>query len=99
MLPPCAYEHANTLVSLRRDSRKLKKLREKLFILWGNLEELKSEGTILPLAPKDSKFLSNKPFQCCIEEYGYFDPRVHKSEDECQRLHRMAGTTIMEDTS
>ncbi|KAL4909280.1 hypothetical protein BDW74DRAFT_79615 [Aspergillus multicolor] len=52
---------------LRQDSRKLEQLREKLFLLWGELEESKSK-TI-----KDSKSLkpaSSTPFNCCIIEYG-----------------------------
>ena len=84
-----------TNCSLRNDKRALNELRERLFILWGNLEELKSVGRILPLPVDNSKILHNKPFDCCIEEYGYFDPKVHGVESNSQRLYRMAGTTIM----
>lgn len=68
----------------------LRQLREKLFILWGNLEE-KSDGDAL----------SNKPFQCLLEEYGIEkdsdDPSWHdglESRERWQRMYRMVGTTI-----
>ena len=68
----------------------LRQLKEKLFILWGNLEE-KGEGDVL----------SNKPFQCLIEEYGIEkdsdDPNWQDGLDSCQRwqrMYRMVGTTI-----
>jgi protection of telomeres protein 1 len=82
--------------SLRKDKRALEELREKLFLLWGNLEELKLVQVPLPLGPADSKKLSNRPFECCIQEYGYFNPHVHEEESNCQRLYRMCGTTIVE---
>ena len=45
--------------NLRHDVRLLTQLREKLCILWGNLEE-RGEG----------EAVSNKPFECCVWEYG-----------------------------
>ncbi|PYH44006.1 telomere-binding alpha subunit central domain protein [Aspergillus saccharolyticus JOP 1030-1] len=59
-------------VDLRKDSVVLGNLREKLFHLWGNLEELKREaknegadGILQGLGA-----LSQQPFNCCIKEYG-----------------------------
>ncbi|RMZ71095.1 telomere-binding alpha subunit central domain-containing [Pyrenophora seminiperda CCB06] len=75
----------------------LQQLEETLFILWGNLMELKIElrnrGSDLPLPPGDNR-LQNKPFDACIEEYG---AEVAPSEDTpfgYQRMHRLAQTTI-----
>lgn len=59
----------------------LNKLREKLSILWGNLEERKSEATsagqpyppnVMKKGPSSASDpeLSNIPFDCCIKEYG-----------------------------
>ncbi|KAF2205657.1 hypothetical protein GQ43DRAFT_361865 [Delitschia confertaspora ATCC 74209] len=80
---------------LRVDKRALEDLREKLFFLWGNLEELKCINLLLPLPPYSQR-LSNRPFDCCIEEYGYIDPQIYGEETNCQRIYRMCGTTIME---
>ena len=66
--------------NLRRDTRTLTKLREKLFLLWGNLEDVKA-GT--------ETELSSIPFETCIYEYGIF------ADGKWQRLHSMFGTTIM----
>jgi protection-of-telomeres protein 1 len=74
-------------------------MEEKLFILWGNLLELKTElrarESDMPLPPGDNR-LQNKPFDACIEEYGH---EVHVSEKHpagYQRMHRMAQTRIMD---
>lgn len=58
-------------LSLRRNGQALEELREKLFILWGDLEERKrkaiAEGE--PNSqPLDS--VSSIPFVCCVKEYG-----------------------------
>ncbi|KAK4984578.1 hypothetical protein LTR66_008448 [Elasticomyces elasticus] len=61
----------------------LAKLREKLFVLWGDLEErrrTKAAGT----APA---------FDCCLFECGV--PRTEENGGGWCRLHRMFGTTIM----
>ncbi|KAF2646122.1 hypothetical protein P280DRAFT_512323 [Massarina eburnea CBS 473.64] len=61
---------------LKRDPVTLKKLEEKLFVLWGNLWERKvalwKEDRIkLPLTLDDPRLqLQNRPFECCIEEFG-----------------------------
>ncbi|KAF1921424.1 hypothetical protein BDU57DRAFT_49047 [Ampelomyces quisqualis] len=74
------------------------KLEEKLFILWGNLLELKTElrmiGSDMPLPTGDNRLI-NKPFDACIEEYGH---EVRVTEDNPSgylRLHRLAETRIM----
>jgi len=72
-----------TARSLRRDPTALNNLRERLFILWGNLEELKSAGKLTPETPP-----SSIPFECCIKEYGV------QQNDKWLRLHRMFMTVI-----
>ncbi|CAO2655333.1 Nn.00g103970.m01.CDS01 [Neocucurbitaria sp. VM-36] len=84
-------------VDLKNNSRVLKELEERLFILWGNLLELKTElrdqGSDLPLPPGDNR-LQNKPFDCCIEEYGHEVPITDANPDGYQRMHRLAQTFI-----
>ncbi|KAI7500267.1 hypothetical protein KC367_g3785 [Hortaea werneckii] len=73
---------------LRSAPQLLAKLRERLCILWGNLEE---KGPDEPI--------SNRPFECCVLEYG----QEMDDEDEekalvpmgWKRLHRLVGTTIL----
>lgn len=66
--------------------------------MWGNLEELKGElrarGTDLPLPPGDNR-LDNKPFDCCIEEYGHEVPVTEEHPTGYQRLHGLCFTKIM----
>ncbi|KAK3994679.1 hypothetical protein QBC44DRAFT_321766 [Cladorrhinum sp. PSN332] len=90
---------------LRKRPRVLAKLREKLAVLWGNLEDVNAEPEILQrdksaakpnkgrglLVPKPTltssgaemegnagaaKELDNKPFMCCIQQYGSKDPQT-----------------------
>ena len=63
--------------SLRRSSTALGKLREKLFLLWGDLEERKArKSTTLQqingnvCSPKKEITAQSRPFQCCLKEYG-----------------------------
>lgn len=70
------------LISLRKNAKTLQQLREKLFTLWGNLEEVKlglnqgvEEGTTAH---------SCKPFNCRIKEYG-----VHTADEDCGKLGRL----------
>ncbi|KAI6869139.1 hypothetical protein D0864_14401 [Hortaea werneckii] len=73
---------------LRKAPQLLAKLRERLCILWGNLEE---KGPDEPI--------SNRPFECCVQEYG----QEMDEEDEekalvpmgWKRLYRLSGTTIL----
>ncbi|KAE9983550.1 hypothetical protein BLS_004132 [Venturia inaequalis] len=53
-------------VDLRKNRHILKLLKEKLFTLWGNLEELRSAGDMEAVP-------SNTPFDCCIQEFGVQD--------------------------
>lgn len=75
---------------LRHNPELLRKLREKLFILWGNLEEVGSG---------DSEEVSNRPFECCIEEYGVeLDDEVSSNNvlsRGWQRMYSMFGATIL----
>ncbi|KAH7377799.1 hypothetical protein BKA66DRAFT_495872 [Pyrenochaeta sp. MPI-SDFR-AT-0127] len=85
-------------VDLEKNPRILKQLEERLFILWGNMLELKTElrdrDSDLPLPPGDNR-LQNKPFDCCIEEYGYEVPITKANPAGYQRMHRLAQTFIM----
>ncbi|KAG9197590.1 hypothetical protein G6514_001253 [Epicoccum nigrum] len=82
---------------LRTEPSVLAQLKEKLFILWGNLAELKGElrarNEDLPLPPGDNR-LDNKPFDCIIEEYGLKVP-VTEHPAGYQRLHKLAFTKIL----
>ncbi|KAF2138803.1 uncharacterized protein K452DRAFT_255690 [Aplosporella prunicola CBS 121167] len=83
---------------LRQDRDTLSELREKLFIMWGNLEELKSahEYTLDSTAPAP-KPLSNSPFECCVHEYGVEAPDGDDRDPiaRWKRVFSMFGTTIM----
>ncbi|KAK4505694.1 hypothetical protein PRZ48_003659 [Zasmidium cellare] len=73
-------------MDLRAEPRLLAKLREKMFVLWGNLEENGGEG------------LSNLPFECCIQEYGVEmdeDDTAKKETLGWQRMYSMFGVTIL----
>ena len=65
---------------LRKDSNSLAQLREKLFILWGNLEDVK--------AGREMK-LSSRPFETCVREYGLRDSNGWRI------MRSMFGTTII----
>ena len=73
---------------LRSNPQLLAKLREKLCILWGDLEEKDD------LAP-----LSNRSFECCVMEYGVEmddgDPEKKLVPFGYKKLFRMFGTTIL----
>ncbi|KMQ41843.1 hypothetical protein A7C99_4260 [Trichophyton rubrum] len=56
-------------VNLRDNSDALVNLREKLFVLWGDLEERKSADIDAFYSGK-ADTVSTKPFTCCIKEYG-----------------------------
>ncbi|KAL8918368.1 MAG: hypothetical protein Q9208_007387 [Pyrenodesmia sp. 3 TL-2023] len=51
--------------NLRRRSQALAALRERLFLLWGDLEERKGRD-----AAEKRAEASSMPFECCIKEYG-----------------------------
>ncbi|PTU24890.1 hypothetical protein P175DRAFT_055008 [Aspergillus ochraceoroseus IBT 24754] len=57
--------------NLRAHPSKLAALKEKLFLLWGNLQERKTKAIEDPTGcPLDSGSVSSLPFTCCIKEYG-----------------------------
>lgn len=68
---------------LRKDDQTLAKLREKMFIVWGELEEQFAAGLGRGQVSK------GPAFECCIMEYG-----VKRAEGSYERVHRMWGTTI-----
>jgi len=68
---------------LRTRPQLLAQLKEKLFILWGDLEERRAAGDM------DLASSSSSPFKCCIMEYGV------ETEDGWQGMHKLFQTTIM----
>ncbi|KAK3708552.1 hypothetical protein LTR37_011447 [Vermiconidia calcicola] len=78
----------NDPADLREDRTLLARLREKMFTLWGNLAE-KAENDAI----------SNRPFECCLMEYGVEldddDPEKAESPFGFRRMYRMFGVTIL----
>jgi protection-of-telomeres protein 1 len=74
-----------THTSLHVASKNLNELKEKLFILWGNLQELREAGKLDGAARGE---ISSKPFECCIEEYGV------KQDGKWERMFKIHKTTI-----
>jgi len=78
----------------------MRQLEDKLFILWGNLLELKKDlgpkGIRFPLPSGDPR-LQNMPFECCVEEYGSKVPVSSQWPQGWQRMHQPMGTVIMKD--
>ncbi|OJD17595.1 hypothetical protein AJ78_02346 [Emergomyces pasteurianus Ep9510] len=85
-------------VNLRKNPAVLSDLREKLFILWGDLEERKratenNNSNNVPNPVPDTKkqiaAASTKPFICCIKEFGVKssclpDEETSADDDECR---------------
>ncbi|KAF2126363.1 hypothetical protein P153DRAFT_76106 [Dothidotthia symphoricarpi CBS 119687] len=84
-------------VDLKKTPNVLERLEEIMFILWGNVFELKTElrnkGSDLPLPPGDNR-LQNKPFDCNIVEYGAEVPVTDETPTGYERKHMLYGTTI-----
>ncbi|KAK5204062.1 hypothetical protein LTR47_008620 [Exophiala xenobiotica] len=78
-----------------KHAQQLAALKEKLFILWGDLQEKKEE--ISSTAEASSVKPSARPFECLIKEYGVpirnSDEQV-KGTSEYDRVFRLFGTTI-----
>jgi len=55
--------------------------------------ELRDRGSDLPLPPGDNR-LQNKPFDCCIEEYGHPVAVTEANPLGYQRMHRLTQTFI-----
>ncbi len=91
---------------LRRKTLRLNALREKLFLLWGDLEE-KSTAEKEGKDGKSAQGSRSRPFVCCIKEYGVRSSRRHRDYDAdvgekqldedhgWERRFRMFGTTIL----
>jgi protection of telomeres protein 1 len=80
---------------LRKDPRKLAQVREKLFVLWGDLQEQKETTGNPDLAANIKP--SAKPFECLIKEYGIpaRDEHGHlKGPLEFDRVFRLWGATV-----
>lgn len=79
---------------LREHPDKLAKLREKLFVLWGELEEKKaaSKKTGLELMVDEDALVSSRPFECLIKEYGV--SAAAETSGDWQRMFRIHGTNI-----
>ncbi|GJN74547.1 hypothetical protein PLICBS_008638 [Purpureocillium lilacinum] len=100
--------------NLRHDRKNLDALRQQLFILWGDLEEHKSRDTKRAATghdnpPEDSddestpnatSKVSNRPFSCCVQEYGIkmpeSDPAKANASDSkrWERMYKLFGTKI-----
>jgi protection-of-telomeres protein 1 len=90
---------------LREDAALLNQLREKLYILWGDLEEQKrSEESSGERQAKRAKLddetesdqkSSNVPFNCCLQEYGALREGGRAEEiSDWERQFMMFGVTI-----
>lgn len=79
---------------LRKHPDELAKLREKLFVLWGELEEKKlaSDKTGLELMVDEDALVSSRPFECLIKEYGV--SAAAEIPGKWQRMFRIHGTNI-----
>jgi len=77
----------------KKNAQVLAQVKEKLFHLWGDLQERKEESaTVEALAAKPSA----RPFECLIKEYGVPVRGPGRSKDSCfyDRMFRLCWTTI-----
>jgi protection-of-telomeres protein 1 len=90
---------------LREDATLLNQLREKLYILWGDLEEQKRNEDAGERKAKraklddgeteESKQPSNLPFSCCLQEYGALREGGRADEvADWERQFMISGVTI-----
>lgn len=81
---------------LHQNPTLLNKLREKLYILWGDLEEKKKvEGEQVAKRQKLDE-PSNRPFDCCLQEYGMLSSGGDVAEiGDWERRFMMFGVTIL----
>jgi len=89
---------------LREDATLLNQLREKLYILWGDLEEQKrkedAEERVAKRAKLDGEVEqgqqpSNLPFSCCLQEYGALREGGRADEvADWERQFMISGVTI-----
>lgn len=93
---------------LRRTPQRLAALREKLFLLWGDLEEriddIVHDGFREQEEGKRKGRPGSMPFECCIKEYGIrsrdgadgsISEESHQEKWGWDRKFRMFGTTIL----
>ncbi|KAJ5952692.1 uncharacterized protein N7479_011105 [Penicillium vulpinum] len=92
--------------NLHHNPRRLAAIKEKLFLLWGNLEEEKSKA--MASGQQNWGPVKSCPFECCIKEYGVQcthskDPNIMDVDGEVcthpgcfgwERRFAMFGTTI-----
>ncbi|KAK5657290.1 hypothetical protein OQA88_3352 [Cercophora sp. LCS_1] len=90
---------------LSNDEALLDKLRERMFTMWGNLEEIKqikrkaSRGSKVlvdkPPASSDEEEeeLANRPFLCCVKQYGVPKTKA-KDNIDFKRAFALFGTMI-----
>ncbi|KAJ5980776.1 hypothetical protein N7481_008074 [Penicillium waksmanii] len=83
---------------LRNNSSRLHELREKLFLLWGDLEERKQESAATAIGddePWQPVKSSSVPFECCIREYGvkcsHKDPDAMAVDEEDRDICTQSG--------
>ncbi|KAK4943118.1 hypothetical protein LTR10_017317 [Elasticomyces elasticus] len=77
----------------KKNATVLAQVKEKLFHLWGDLQERKEESaTVEALEAKPSA----RPFECLIKEYGVPVRKPDQSKDSCSydRMFRLCWTTI-----
>lgn len=89
---------------LREDATLLNQLREKLYILWGDLEEQKrkedagerqAKRAKLDGETEQDKQPSNLPFSCCLQEYGVLREGGRADEvTDWERQFMISGVTI-----
>ena len=80
---------------LRKDPRKLAQVREKLFVLWGDLQEQKQAKEECDGSTNIKP--SAKPFECLIKEYGIPARDGNgqlKGQLEFDRMFRLWGVTV-----
>jgi len=82
---------------LRTNPTELAKLRQKLFVLWGDLEEKKLEHNVTGTQlNQPGHAVSSRPFECFVKEFGINarDENGIVLEDEYERMFSMFGTRI-----
>ncbi|ERF71599.1 hypothetical protein EPUS_00588 [Endocarpon pusillum Z07020] len=84
--------------NLREDEKSLAKLKEKLFLLWGDLQERKEEEEGEKEAKEEGVVEgrlepSGRPFECLVKEYGV----QARHDGAWERVFALFGTSIVSD--
>lgn len=74
---------------LRHNLQVKAKLEQKLWTLWGNLEELKTEGKWTEAIKP-----ANHPFECNVDEFGVWEGDDAQEVGEWKRMLRLKQTVI-----